>query len=331
MRAVALFVLAAATLLPALAADDPAVLTQGRRLSALFLERKTAEIWPLLSAQMHAAFGNPATLTGFRTQVDRQLGEESRVVDEKTAKASGNDVYLRTSHWSKVSERVQMQWAFDPKGMVVGFFVRPERTRHAAAPTGHLDYRTRAALELPFRGEWLVYWGGRTLEQNYHIANRGQRFAYDMLVVQGNSSHRGEGKALEDYYCWDQPILAPAAGTVAFVVDGLPDQAIGARDPANPAGNHVVLDLGHGEHAFLGHLRRGSVRVRLGEKIAAGEEIGRCGNSGNTSEPHLHFHLQTTPRLGTGDGLPAFFNNYVADDRPVTRGEPVKGQRVRRR
>ena len=68
--------------------------------------------------------------------------------------------------------------------------------------------------------------------------------------------------------------------------------------------------------------------VAEGERVEAGQEIGRCGNSGNTSEPHLHFHLQTTPVLGEGEGLPAFFNAYMADGETVERGEPVRGQTV---
>jgi murein DD-endopeptidase MepM/ murein hydrolase activator NlpD len=130
---------------------------------------------------------------------------------------------------------------------------------------------------------------------------------------------------LESYYCWDQPILAPAAGTVAGVVTDLPDNPIGSTDPQNPAGNHVVLDFGNGEFGFLGHMRQGSIRLQPGDEVEMGQELGRCGNSGNTSEPHLHFHLQTTTDLSNGDGLPAFFNQYVADDQTVERGEPEAG------
>ena len=139
-------------------------------------------------------------------------------------------------------------------------------------------------------------------------------------------SHDGDGTRLTDYYCWDEPILAPAAGTVVAAVDNLPDNPIGSTDAQNPAGNHVVLDFGNGEFGFLGHMREGSVAVSAGERVARGEELGRCGNSGNTSEPHLHFHLQTTADLSNGEGLPAFFEDYVADGRPVDRGEPLAGQ-----
>jgi murein DD-endopeptidase MepM/ murein hydrolase activator NlpD len=62
----------------------------------------------------------------------------------------------------------------------------------------------------------------------------------------------------------------------------------------------------------------------------AGDTLGLCGNSGNSSEPHLHYHLQDAPTFGKADGLPAFFVDYLADDKPVARGEPVQGQVIRR-
>src|SRR3546814_2633745 len=89
-----------------------------------------------------------------------------------------------------------------------------------------------------------------------------------------------------------------------------------------------MLDLGHGEYAMLAHLRRGSVAVEAGQQVAAGDELGRCGNSGNTSEPHLHLHLQDAPKFGEGNGLPVFFEHYTANGQAVERGEPVKGQTV---
>ena len=76
---------------------------------------------------------------------------------------------------------------------------------------------------------------------------------------------------------------------------------------------------------------RFSVRVKPDQLVAEGDTLGLCGNSGNSSEPHLHYHLQNGPAFGAADGLPAFFNDYVADDKPVARGEPVRGQAIRRK
>jgi murein DD-endopeptidase MepM/ murein hydrolase activator NlpD len=90
----------------------------------------------------------------------------------------------------------------------------------------------------------------------------------------------------------------------------------------------VILDLGEGEFAVLAHLKNGSVRVAKGQRVERGAEIGRCGNSGNTTEPHLHFHLQDGAKFGTAEGLPAFFTDYVADGERIAHGEPLRGQTV---
>ncbi|XVQ13994.1 M23 family metallopeptidase [Spirillospora sp. CA-255316] len=72
-------------------------------------------------------------------------------------------------------------------------------------------------------------------------------------------------------------------------------------------GNHVVLDLGDGTYAVLAHLRRGSVRVRKGQRVRAGDVLGEVGNSGNSSEPHLHFHVMDSPRHMIAAGVPFAF------------------------
>ena len=95
-----------------------------------------------------------------------------------------------------------------------------------------------------------------------------------------------------------------------------------------PCGNHVVLDLGNEEYLFIAHLQTGSVKVKPGDHVKAGDAMGLCGNSGNSSEPHLHIHLQTTPRFGDGKGLPLQFQHYEADKKPVDRGEPTRGQAI---
>ncbi len=313
---------APATAAPAATPDDPAM-HAGRELSQLFLQGDTDAVWARMSPQMQAALGDAAALAGFCGKVTHDLGEEAAVIDESTATEPGMYLYTRTSRWSKLPAPILMQWVVDDAGKIISFQVQP---KPQAAPSPHLDYQTRARMRLPFEGQWYVFWGGHDIEQNYHAATPGQRFAYDLVKRVDGSSHRGDGSALEDYYCWNEKILAPADGTVLEAVDGLPDQAIGTSNTKAVAGNHVMLDLGNGEYAMLAHLRQGSVAVEAGQQVAAGDELGRCGNSGNTSEPHLHFHLQDAPEFGEGNGLPAFFEHYTADGKAVERGEPVRGQ-----
>ena len=301
------------------------MLAEGRQRSQAFFNRDFESLWSAMTPEMQSGFGTIEALKKFRDDLETGFGAETGPPEEKTLRQQGYDIYIRTARWAKSGAPVLMQWTFDEERRIAGFFVRQAPQ---VAESRFLDYQTKARLSLPFEGEWFVFWGGRTIEQNYHAADKAQRFAYDFLIRRDGASHTGDPSKLENYFCWDRPILAPAEAIVAAVADGQPDQAIGHTDAENAAGNHVVLVLGNGEYAFLAHLRRGSVAVKLGERVQQGTELGRCGNSGNTTEPHLHFHLQTTPILHQGEGLPAFFEGYVADGRPVARGEPLQGQVV---
>jgi hypothetical protein len=310
--------LAASLALASPSIAQTALLDDGRALSEAFLSGDEDLVWSRMTGEMQAAFGENSALSAFRQSLADSIGEEQEVTDETVSSVEGADVYRRTGRWSRSEPGIVMQWAFDAARNVSGFYVRPEVV---LAESRFLDYETVAPLQLPFAGEWTLVWGGRTLDQNYHAADRAQRFAIDALIMRNGITHEGPADQLESYYCWGQPILAPAAGTVVAAVSDLPDQQIGQTDPGNPAGNHVVIDLGNDEFAFLAHFQQGSVRVSAGDAVEAGTELGLCGNSGNTSEPHLHFHLQNTPDLMDGEGLPARFRDYR-----VVSGEPVQGQ-----
>jgi murein DD-endopeptidase MepM/ murein hydrolase activator NlpD len=158
---------------------------------------------------------------------------------------------------------------------------------------------------------------------------RDQRFAYDFLIRENGITHAGDGKQNADYFCHGRPITAPAAGRVVATVDGIPENVPGKMDATHPAGNYVIVEHGDGEYSLLAHLIPGSIAVKADERVVAGSVLGRCGNSGNSSEPHLHYHLQTTPTFGDGEGLPAQFHDYIADGNAVSRGEPQRGQSIR--
>jgi hypothetical protein len=204
-------------------------------------------------------------------------------------------------------------------------------TKHPA-PSSFLDYQTQTALQLPFAGEWYVYWGGRSVAQNKHVVARDQRFAYDFLVLADSDkgrSFRTTGVHNTDYYCFGLPIYAPADGIAVEAENGVPDNEPGEMNRKAIAGNYVILDHGCGEFSLLAHFQQSSVRVRSEDHVHVGQLLGLCGNSGNSSEPHLHYHLQNSPILFRGEGLPAFFVEYFADGKSVSRGEPVARQLVR--
>lgn len=221
---------------------------------------------------------------------------------------------------------LHVQVVFDRASLVSGLLLS---LRPALPPDPQGRYRTKTRLRLPFEGQWWVFWGGNTEAQNYHVVAHDQRHAYDFCVWRQGGTHSGAGTRNSDYWAWGRSVLAPASAVVVEAVDGLPDNTPGRMDPTHPAGNHVVLDFGNGEYGLIAHLQRGSVRVHPGDPVQARQELGLCGNSGNSSEPHVHMHLQDRAKLfGDAVGLPLTFTDYRADGRFVLRGVPIQGQFV---
>lgn len=158
---------------------------------------------------------------------------------------------------------------------------------------------------LPFKGRWFVMQGGDTLNVNHHMSVPAQWYGVDFAKVGGpamRSLVRTNGVNVADFYSWDEPVLSPVDGEVVSTVNDLPDNELGKKDPGNPAGNHVVVKVAANRFAFIAHLRKGSVTVKPGERVAAGHPIGKCGNSGNSDFPHVHMHVQDTPTLDKGTG-----------------------------
>lgn len=188
---------------------------------------------------------------------------------------------------------------------------------------------------LPFRGEWFVYNGGVTPATSHSWDVLTQRYAYDFVVVDEElRRHRGRGTRVEDYYCHGQPILAAADGEVVRAEQRIrtaPWLGYGLVDVLARSfiGNHVVLRHADEEFTFYAHLMPGSVPVRVGDRVARGQEIGRCGHTGHSSEPHLHFHLQDRADFFTAAGLPIRFSAVQVDGVHAQEVVPRLGQRLR--
>ena len=188
-----------------------------------------------------------------------------------------------------------------------------------------------AELELPFNDDWFVVWGGRTKEQNYHASLVDQRFALDVVQIENGLTFMGNGTQNDDYYCYGDSLYAPASGQIVELKNYVAENIPGNTNKNELFGNYVIIDHGNGEYSVLAHMITNSIIVNLGDIVSKGQLIGLCGNSGNSTEPHLHYHLQNQPTIGYGEGLPAQFYNYYADDQFVSNGEPLKNQTIRKR
>jgi len=222
---------------------------------------------------------------------------------------------------------LDMQIVLDSRGLIAGLSFKP----HVATKPALEKHQTQ--LSLPLKGSWLVFWGGDTRELNQHHDVPNQRFALDLLGVgEGGKTQQGEGSRNEDFYAFGREVLAPADGTVIEVIDGVRDNTPGSMNPYSALGNCVTIQHREGEVSVLAHLKRGSIVVKVGDKVKRGQLLGKCGNSGNSSEPHLHYHVQNSPVLQDGLGIKCVFQKVVVtkDGKTETRTNysPMKGQIV---
>jgi hypothetical protein len=184
-------------------------------------------------------------------------------------------------------------------------------------------------LQFPLRsGTYVIGHGGSELLYNQHVAVRAQRYALDISKVNA-FGFRARGLYPSDvhrYVIFGDPIYAPCSGKVIVAVDEIDDLSPPDRQPRTPGGNHVVVSC-QGVSVILAHMQRGSVRVAVGDAVTPDTILGAVGNSGNTSEPHLHIHavrgeITDEKELGkNGEPVPMLFDgrflirNDVVGDR----------------
>ena len=176
-----------------------------------------------------------------------------------------------------------------------------------------------------------------------------QRFAIDWVkVADDDKTFKGDQLTNESYYAEGLDALAVANGTVVAVKDSIPENVPGINSRAVPitletvGGNHVIIDIGGGNYAFYAHLKPGSIRVKKGQQVKRGDVVGLVGNTGNSTEPHLHFHISDGNSPLGSEGLPyrmdfeivgrcRTFNMGCERSSPVTRkGEvPLANQLIR--
>ena len=178
--------------------------------------------------------------------------------------------------------------------------------------------RAAVSISPPVRGEWAAFNGPSNasghrrlvLALDGHTAS-GQRFAIDFLQVDSLGSSRRPGTEASknsNYYAYGTELLAVADGVVAATKDSIPENVPGGRavkiDLITVGGNFVGIDIGGGKYALYAHVQPGSLRVKLGDRVKRGQVIALLGNSGNSTEPHVHFQIADGPSFLAAEGLP---------------------------
>ncbi|MCO5724919.1 M23 family metallopeptidase [Robiginitalea marina] len=212
--------------------------------------------------------------------------------------------------------------SLDGTDRINGLYFTPHQERQEQA--AQVLERNTTPMRLPFDGEWFVFWGGETEARNYHMANKNQQYAYDLIKVANGASHTGDPLKNESYFAFGEPILAPCDATVVLAIDGVPDNVPGETNPIHLTGNTLVLETPSGEYILMAHLQEGSLKVGKGARVSRGEVLARCGNSGNSTEPHLHLQLQNTRDFHKATGARLYFHRLLANGEPRESYLPVK-------
>lgn len=165
--------------------------------------------------------------------------------------------------------------------------------------------------KFPFLGKW------RVQRTHYGAPQPDQTYALD-LVPEGSVRDRNQNAG---YPCYNQPVVADAPGIVVVAVDGVPDNQPGVKNGYDAHGNYVVIDHKNGEFSLMAHLIPGSLKVRVGTPVQTGMELGRCGNTGMSTMPHIHWQVMDNINAAVARGIPPRFAPYVRNgnasvDRP---------------
>lgn len=150
-------------------------------------------------------------------------------------------------------------------------------------------------IKLPFWGIWKV----SQAHDGEHTHKDGWRHAWDFEMEYEGNIHSGNGDLVEEYYCFNKPVTAPADGEIVEIEGMYSDNLIGDMDLENNWGNSIVIMHDTDLYSQLSHLKEDSIKVIVGQNVKQGEVIAACGNTGRSPVPHLHMQLQSTPSIGS--------------------------------
>lgn len=276
-------------------------------------------IFLMFSSEMQKALPVDKTiefLTGLKSQAGNITNREF-VKYENGTYASYKTTFERAIFALNIS--------IDNNSKINGLFVKPFKDSNLP----HFE-RNITKLKLPFNGEWFVVWGGDTKELNYHVESDAQKNAFDFIIKDKNGkSYKTDGQTNDDYYAFGKELIAPCDGEIVLVVDGIKDNKPGELNPIYIPGNTVIIKTENNEYLFFAHFKQNSIRVKQRQKIKQGELLGLCGNSGNSSEPHLHFHIQDVENMNIATGVKCYFEEIYVNGEIKKDYSPIKNELIK--
>lgn len=281
-------------------------------------DRDYDAIYNSFNADMKKALPRQQTLTFLDQNVNNLMGAITGMTFDRVDQ--GAHIY-RTDFERAVAEIVI---SLNPQNSISGFRINPIKDTDIP-----IIERNVTRMILPFKDEWFVFWGGTTVEQNYHVAYPDQQFAYDIMMVVDGSSFEGDPKNNGSYFVFGKEIIAPCDTKVAKVITGVHDNVPGELNPEQLTGNTIVLETQDGEFILFAHLKEGSIVVEEGQELRQGDLMGQCGNSGNSTEPHLHLSLQNHVEMFQSTGAKLYFDEIMVNGELKTDYLPVKEEYIK--
>lgn len=233
---------------------------------------------------------------------------------------------------NKAGEIANLKFLFQNLGMLIGIPVIYIKYRFCLPSLE--NYHPQNEYILPFQGCWLTVNGGVNKADSHSWTICGQRYAYDFYIEKDGLSHKGDGTSLQDYYCYEQPILCPADGIVVQIKNLFNDTPVTGRAEINCTasdvrGNYIIIKHSGNEFSTIAHIKKDSFSVKTGDHVVQGQTIAACGNSGNTSEPHIHFQANQGKSFLFDAGIPIRFGSIInhtnsSANHYITRGQLVE-------
>ena len=252
--------------------------------------------------------------------------------DQRQVKAGSQRLVYNPFQFATAAgaDRIEYTVTFDT-GRTAVVTVRPQACRH------------KARLRSPLAGRILIYdgydflshhrrmtWHDRDDMRKNRVVDNVYRFGLDFFLIDRSGNlYRGNGSRMEDWYSWNAPVRAAGAGIVSAVRDDMPDNKLGSEDfprkrlsedPMNSDGNYIQIDHGNGEYGTFTHLKFGSARVKVGDRVQPNQIIASVGNSGSTPVPHLHYELRTGFGVQNIRSLPPYFEGLQIVGRDQAKG-----------
>ena len=217
--------------------------------------------------------------------------------------------------WLDDQKKKAIVVAFDVENVIQSLYLKP----YVIFPETDQKF-TKNKYRMPIEQEWFVFWGGTNEFVNYHYPYEQQRYAYDLIIMKDGRSYMDSPTLNANYYAFNADVVAPYAGEVITVVSDIKDNVPGEMDEENAAGNYIVIAHPNKEYSMIAHFKKDSIVVKPGDTVKEGQLLGQCGNSGNSSEAHIHFQVMDKADMNEAKSIRIQFQ----DDFEPIQGDIVK-------